>query len=125
MSYVASKKILPLILVVFVFSLGFYLSSNRINPAEQANLSTENNLSENQTDKIDYSVKQKLADDFEIAFLKQYTPIVGCEDLELEVKTKECIQHLEQAKNNFKQQFIKNRGLPKGTFEDLKLSYTE
>lgn len=124
MSYVVSKKVLSWFLVIITFSLGFYLSSHRINTTDQTNFFTQNNLSENQADKIDYSVKQKLADDFENAFLKQYTPVIGCEDLELEVKLDKCIQHLEQAKNDFKQQFIKNRGLPIGTFEDLKLSFS-
>lgn len=123
MSYAVSKKVLPWILVIITFSLGFYLSSHRINPTDQTNLSTQNNISKNQADKVDYSVKQKLADDFEDAFLKQYTPLIGCEDLELDVKADKCSRHIEQAKNDFKQQFIKNRGLPKATFEDLKLSF--
>jgi len=122
MSHAVAKKTLPWILVIVIFSLGFYLSSNRINPKVQTNLSAQNNTSHNRANQIDFSVKQKLADDFEHAFLKQYTPLIGCEDLELEIKTDKCVQHLEQAKNDFRQQFIKNRGLPKDTFEDLKLS---
>jgi len=125
MSYAVSKKALLWIFVIAIFSLGFYLSSQRINHSNQSNLSTQQNISENQAEKIDYSVKQKLVDDFENAFLKQYTPLIGCEDLDLEMKTGKCIQHLEQAKNDFKQQFIKNRGLPKETFEDLKLSLVD
>jgi hypothetical protein len=113
------------ITIIFIFSIGFYLSSQRTQIAEQKNLSTENNYSENQADKIDNSVKQKLADDFESAFLKQYTPLIGCENLENATKSNKCSQHIEQAKNDFKQQFIKNRGLPKETFEDLKLSFAD
>ena len=122
MNQTITNKLLFWIAIILIFLFSFYLSSQRTQPVEQNNFSTQNNHSLNQANKIDYSVKQKLADDFEIAFLKQYTPIIGCEDIENAAKSKKCSQHIEQAKNDFKQQFIKNRGLPKETFEDLKLS---
>lgn len=125
MNQTIKNKLLLSVAIVFIFLFSFYLSSQRTQLSEQTNLSTQNNHSANQADKIDYSVKQKLADDFEIAFLKQYTPIIGCEDIENATKSNKCSRHIEQAKNNFKQQFIKNRGLPKETFEDLKLSFVD
>ena len=103
---------------------GFYLSSQHTQFSDSSNTSLQNKLSENQLNDKDSSIRQKLANDFETAFLKQYTPLVGCEELDNNTKTAKCSQHLEQAKNDFKQQFIKNRGLPKDTFEDLKLSFT-
>ena len=125
MNHSITKKLFPWIATIFIFLFGFYLSSQRTSFVEQRNLSTQNSNSVNQADKIDYSIKQKLADDFEIAFLKQYTPLIGCEDLENAAKSNKCSQHVKQAKNDFKQQFIKNRGLPKKTFEDLKLSFAD
>lgn len=102
---------------------GFYLSTQRNQLTNDTLAKQHKNFAENQLDDRDYSVRQKLINDFEIAFLKQYTPLIGCEVLDSEVKTDECNQHIEQAKNDFKQQFIKNRGLPKNTFEELKLSF--
>ena len=125
MNRAIKNKLLLWVATIFIFLLGFYLSSQRTQLAEQTNLSTQNNYSANQVDKIDYSVKQKLADDFEIAFLKQYTPLIGCEDLDKATESNKCREHIEQAKNDFKQQFIKSRGLPKETFEDLKLSFVD
>lgn len=68
------------------------------------------------------TIKQKLAEDFENAFIKQYTPLVGCEDLYKNEPELKCELHLEKAKNQFKDEYIKDRGLPKNTFEELKLS---
>ena len=105
MNHVFIKKLFAWTFVIITFFLGFHFSTQRSALAEE----------------IDYSVKQKLMEDFEQAFLKQYTPPLGCQDLELKIKPKQCIEHLKQSKNDFKQQFIKNRGLPKDTFEELKL----
>jgi hypothetical protein len=102
---------------------GFYLSSQH---AEKTTAPTSNNASpQYHTDDSDTALKQKLIKDFEIAFLKQYTPLLGCEDMLGKPKNQECIEYHKHAKQEFKQQFIKNRGLPKNTFEDLKLSINE
>jgi len=120
-----TKTLIPWITIIIVFMFGFYLSSQRSEHDETQVASVQNNSSENQFGDKDYSVKQKLINDFEIAFLKQYTPLVGCEELNSEVKTAACSQHLEQAKYGFQQQFIKSRGLPNDTFEELKLSFAD
>ncbi|MGH1538104.1 MAG: hypothetical protein ACRBDX_08680 [Gammaproteobacteria bacterium] len=124
MKQTTTKSIFPWIIVIAVFMSGFYLSSQRTELSNDP-ISIQNNLVENQLDDEDYSVRQKLMHDFEVAFLKQYTPQIGCGVLENETKTRTCIEHREQAKNDFKQQFIKNRGLPKNTFEELKLSFSD
>ena len=120
-----TKTLTPWITVIALFIFGYYLSSHRTTSSDNHIASLQNDSSESQLDDKYYSVRQKLINDFEMAFLKQYTPIIGCKMLDSEVKTAECSQHLEQAKNDFKQQFIKNRGLPKNTFEELKLSFVE
>ena len=120
-----TKTLTPSIAVIALFTFGYYLSSDLITPSGNHSASLQNDSSESQLDDKDYSVRQKLINDFEIAFLKQYTPKIGCKVLDSEVKTTECSLDLEQAKNGFKQQFIKNRGLPKDTFEELKLSFIE
>ena len=115
----------PWITFIALFIFGCYLPYHRTTSSDNHIASLQNDSSESQLDDKYYSVRQKLINDFEMAFLKQYTPIIGCKVLDSEVKTAECSQHLEQAKNDFKQQFIKNRGLPKNTFEELKLSFVE
>ena len=123
MKQMITKTLIPWITVIVIFIFGIYLSSQRSTYSVNI-VAQQNDPSENQLDDKDYSVRQKLINDFEIAFLKQYTPLVGCEELDSEDKSATCRNHLEQAKNNFKQQFIKTRGLPKNTFEELKLSFT-
>lgn len=120
-----TKTLAPWITVITLFVFGYYLSSHRITSSDNHIASQLSDSSESQFNDKDYSVRQKLINDFEMAFLKQYTPIIGCKVLDNEVKTAECSQHLEQAKNDFKQQFIKSRGLPKNTFEELKLSFVD
>ena len=124
MKQTLTKILIPWITVIVLFIVGFYLSSQRNTPSVNIFVQ-QNDYAENLLDDKDYSVRQKLINDFEIAFLKQYTPLVGCEVLDSENKSTECRNHLEQAKNEFKQQFIKSRGLPKNTFEELKLSFTD
>ena len=124
MKQTISKILLPCITVIALFIFGYYSSQRTVTPDHHI-ASLHSNSSESQLDDEDYSVRQKLINDFEMAFLKQYTPLIGCKVLDSEVKSAECSQHLEQAKNDFKQQFIKNRGLPKNTFEELKLSFAE
>lgn len=114
MNQAITKNIPLLIAILFIFIISFYLSSQR-KPLSEQQVSKQSN----------FSVKQKLAEDFETAFLKQYTPLIGCEDLNNLSKSSKCSQHIKQAKHDFKQQFIKNRGLPKETFEDLKLSFVD
>ncbi len=122
MKQTITKTLIPWVTVIALFIFGFYLSSQRNTPSVTL-VVQQNDYAENLLDDKDYSVRQKLINDFEIAFLKQYTPLVGCEELDSENKSNECRNHLEQAKNEFKQQFIKTRGLPKNTFEEIKLSF--
>ncbi len=124
MKQMITKTLIPWITVIVIFIFSFYLSSQRSTYSVNI-VAQQNGPSGNQLDDKDYSVRQKLINDFEIAFLKQYTPLVGCEELDSENKSATCRNHLEQSKNNFKQQFIKTRGLPKNTFEELKLSFTD
>lgn len=105
------------IIAVFIFS--FYLSSQRNNSTASTAFSVATNANQ---DHQEIALKQKLVGDFEIAFLKQYTPPVGCDVLKQEYQSADCQQHLRQSKNDFKDVFIKNRGLPKNTFEELRLS---
>ena len=117
------KTIIILITASALFVGGFYLSSLRSNSdptiTSQSLASNENHAQQ------EVALKQKLVTDFEKAFIKQYTPLIGCEDLFAKNQTDNCRMHLENAKNEFKNEFIKNRGLPKTTFEDLKLSLVE
>jgi hypothetical protein len=87
-----TKTLIYWITIILVFIFGFYLSSQRSEHDDTQATSEQNNSSENQFDDKDYSVKQKLINDFEIAFLKQYTPLVGCEKLDSEIKTTACSQ---------------------------------
>lgn len=67
-------------------------------------------------------IKLRLLEEFENDFLKQYTPPVGCEDWQNDTYMAKCINHQMKAKQEFKQEFIKKRGLPKDTFDYPKLS---
>ena len=117
------KTILILTTASTLFISSFYLSSLR---TQSDPLVTSQNFVSNQKQAHqENALKQKLITDFEKAFVKQYTPLVGCEDLFAENQAAKCRIHLEQAKNEFKNEFIKNRGLPKNTFEDLKLSLVD
>ncbi len=117
---------LPWSIIIALFVFGYYLSTQHEKPIINHMTTALNDTDNmNQIDDKDFSVRQKLINDFEIAFLKQYTPLMGCEVLDDEIKSDKCRQHLEQAKNDFKQQFIKNRGLPKNTFKELKFSFIE
>ena len=120
-----AKKIIPWVIAIIVFLLGFYLTTQRQLLVENRNLTMVEPSAKADHDHQELALKQKLIDDFENAFLKQYTPILGCEEILNENQSAECSQHLEQAKNDFKEEFIKNRGLPKNTFEELKLSFVE
>ncbi len=126
MNHTTAKTPFLWVIIIAVFTFGFYLSSQRDHSAEIHTLTSESSVVDKISAQQDHAaLKQKLSDDFEIAFLKQYTPLVGCEDLHNQKPSAKCSQHLEQAKNDFKDEFIKNRGLPKNTFEALKLSFTE
>lgn len=120
------KFILPWTIIIALFVFGFYLSTQHERPiANHMTTVFNDTANKSQIDDKDISVRKKLINDFEIAFLKQYTPLLGCKVLDNEVNPDKCDRHLEQAKNDFKQQFIKNRGLPKNTFDELKLSFLE
>ena len=125
MNQTITKSILAWITIIAIILFGFYLSTQRSKHTNELTVSLQDNAAENILDDKDYSVRQKLINDFEIAFLKQYTPLVGCEALESDIKSSKCRQHLIQAKLEFKQQFITTRGLPKNTFEELKLSFAD
>jgi len=120
-----AKKVVPWIIVIAVFIFGFYLSTQRPHSVEKVKPSTVNQISNDQLEEQEFALKQRLVDDFEAAFLKQYTPLLGCEEIHNENQSTKCNQHLEQAKNDFKDEFIKNRGLPKNTFETLNLSQVD
>ncbi len=114
------KTIFILFTATALFIGGFYISSLR---TQSDTMVTSQNLVSNEKQAHqENALKEKLVTDFEKAFIKQYTPLVGCEDLFAENQTAKCRMHREDAKNDFKNEFIKNRGLPKNTFEDLKLS---
>ena len=117
------KLLFPWAVILAIFLFSFYLTSqkNTSITINQANL-TNNKSSLIQIDEQNLALKQKLIEDFEDAFLKQYTPLLGCEAIHNAQKDQKCAQHLEHEKNLFKQEFIKSRGLPKNTFEEIKLS---
>ena len=119
-----NNKLFPTLLaIIALFITSFYLSSNRITDSDLIN--TQLLASDKKQNQQESSVKQKIEDDFENAFIKQYTPLIGCEDLFAESPDARCELHLEEAKNQFKDEFIKERGLPKNTFEEIKLSFAE
>lgn len=120
-----AKKILPWSIVIIAFTFGLYLNSQRQHSAEDVKPSVTENTTNETQDHQELALKQKLVADFENAFLKQYTPLIGCEEIHSKNPTAKCIRHLEQAKNEFKEQFIKTRGLPKNVFEELKLSQAD
>jgi len=70
-------------------------------------------------------IKQRLLEEFENAFFKQYTPPIGCENWNNESHMVRCTSHQIKAKQEFKQEFIKKRGLPKDTFDQPQLSFTD
>ena len=124
MKQIISKHNIPWITIITIFFLGFYLSAQRIKSVNDAYIYLQDDNVENILDNR-YSVRQKLINDFEIAFLKQYTPPAGCNVLESNINSNQCNQHLIQARNEFKQYFITTRGLPRNTFEVLKLSVAD
>ena len=119
-----AKKLLPWSIVIIAFTFGLFLNSQKNSIDDTQSSVTEKSTNESQ-DYQDLALKQKLVADFENAFLKQYTPLIGCEEIHSKNQPAKCIRHLEQAKNEFKEQFIKTRGLPKNTFEELTLSQVE
>lgn len=70
-------------------------------------------------------IKQRVIEDFENAFLKQYTAPVGCEGWENDSDIARCTNHQLKAKQAFKQDYIKTRGLPKNTFDYQKFSFRD
>ena len=120
-----AKNILPWIIIICIFIFGYFLFSNQKHQTESTQLSSENNVIDKKLDHQELALKQKLIDDFENAFLKQYTPLIGCEEFHIENQSNKCNQHLEKAKHDFKDEFIKSRGLPKNTFEELELGQVE
>ncbi len=118
-----NKTISIFIAIIALFATSFYLSSNRI--TENDSIQTEFTVSNEKQVQQESSVKQKIEDDFENAFIKQYTPLVGCEDVYADNPESRCEMHLEKAKEQFKDVFIKERGLPKNTFEEFKLSFSD
>ena len=70
-------------------------------------------------------IKQRLSEKFENAFLKQYTPPVGCEDWQNKPHMANCTRHKSKAKQAYKQEFIQRHGLPKGTFDHQQLSFQD
>lgn len=120
----AAKPFILSLTIIVIFTLSFYFSSQRHKAADVTSIIDEQSLNVIAQTNQEISLKQKLVEDFEAAFFKQYTPPVGCEVLLKKNQSIECKQHLQQAKNEFKADFIKYRGLPKNTFEELKLSFT-
>ncbi|MEJ2115913.1 MAG: hypothetical protein P8X88_07705 [Gammaproteobacteria bacterium] len=120
-----TKSISSWITIIAIIFFGFYLTTQRSKYANELTVSLDDNAAEKILDDKDYSVRQKLINDFEIAFLKQYTPLVGCEVFESGIISSKCSQHLIQAKYEFKKQFVTTRGLPKNTFEKLELSFAD
>lgn len=120
-----AKNIFPWIIIICIFIFGYYLFSKQQPSRENSQLSSLDNSIDKKLDNQELALKQKLIDDFENAFLKQYTPLIGCEEFHIENQSKKCSQHLEKAKHDFKDEFIESRGLPKNTFEELELSQVE
>ncbi len=120
-----TKKSLYLITTTLVFAFAFFISSQRI---EYNNNHGGNNQQAFETNELrlskDTQITQNILQDFEKAFLKQYTPLLGCEDISNSSRSSVCNRHLEKAKNEFKLEFIQRRGLPKDTFTKIQLSAT-
>ncbi len=68
-------------------------------------------------------IQQQLYKDFENAFTKQYTPPIECINQENYDLSTECTKHLYEAKQIFRQEYIKIRGLPKNALDILQFSY--
>lgn len=115
------KKVVSTLLILGVFVAAYSLLPKHTN-TEASNLSTLAETKHLEQEKV---IQQRLFEDFEDAFVKQYTPPINCGNLENETQSIDCINHLIEAKQAFKQEFIKSRGLPKDTFEGHQLSYKE
>ena len=70
-------------------------------------------------------IKKRLLEEFENAFIKQYTPPLGCENWQSDSHMVRCTNHKINAKKDFQQEFIEKRGLPKNTFDHPRLSFTK
>lgn len=130
MSFTKSKKLDYLIATIAAFSILCVFSAQRISDNNDTRGNTQKISSLDQTSldvpsiKQESNIKQNILQEFDNAFLKQYTPLLGCEDISNESKSDTCNLHLEQEKNDFKLEFIQRRGLPKDTFKNLHLSAT-
>ncbi len=95
--------------------------------SKETNTSPENLLLHANTKHLEQEkvIQQRLSEEFEKAFIKQYTPPINCENFEYEISSVECDNHLIKAKQAFRQEFIKLRGLPKDTFEHQQFSFAD
>jgi len=124
------KKLPYLIALISVFATFYFFSSQRVSHSkdtEKDNLQTyATQLADSDKANVEKNryITEGLIQDFENAFLKQYTPLLGCEDITDENMSATCSRHLAAAKNEFQQEFIQRRGLPKDTFTEQHLSAT-
>ncbi len=144
MTHPIIKALLPWIIIItgiiIVYSL-FYHRTDMTNenlqsrpqdiheqsPEQQKQVEQQQALGQAKVEHLEQEkiIKQRLTEEFENAFLKQYTQPVGCENWENESHMVRCINHQIKAKQEFKQEFIEKRGLPKDTFDHAQLRFTE
>lgn len=113
------KKVVSTLLIFGAIIAAYFLLPKTTN-TETSNLLTHAETKHLEQEKV---IQQRLYEDFEDAFVKQYTPPINCEILENKTQSIECINHQIEAKQAFKHEFIKLRGLPKDTFQGDQLSF--
>lgn len=132
MSHSKVKSLQYALLVFGVIIATYSLYSTRIetkNPlassqsSQQTSLTAIDSAEDNRNRAQEKIIHQRLYEDFENAFFKQYTPPLNCENLEYSSQSPDCTNHLIEAKEAFKQEYIKTRGLPKDAFGPHQLSY--
>lgn len=121
------KKPAYLVAMIVVFTAAYIISTQRLNSHSLTEDTNHQITASNQAVldvDTDTQITQNVLQDFEDSFLKQYTPLVGCEDIYSETNSNECNIHLENSKNEFKQEYIQRRGLPIDAFATIQLSAT-
>ena len=143
MSNLIIKLLIPTVLLVGIFITTYSIFSIRsgtenqhpttqLQPRQEQLSDIQQNSEEHQTlvqtesDHLEQEkiIKKRLLEEFEDAFLKQYTPPVGCENWANESHMVRCTNHQIKAKQAYQEEFIKKRGLPKDTFDHPQLSFT-
>ena len=131
------KLLFPITITLSVIIITYSIFAQRAFIGDESNTTTKqstqektvthNLVSQSAEEHVeqDTIIRLRLLEEFENDFLKQYTAPVGCEDWQNDTYMATCMNHKVKAKREFRQEFIKKRGLPKNTFDFPTLSLAD